>query len=234
MRLSCEVDQRLVDEAELAAAQRHLEALFEHAAVLQRLVHALFEEVVVAAALVLGAIEREVGVLEQRLGVAAVGRRDGDADAGADHDLMAVDDRSASAIDLTIRSATTAASRGSVERRRAARRTRRRRAAPRCRSRARAARSRSATATQHASPTPWPSVSLTALKWSRSRQRTATISSRLMRASSLAPSPRGRQRGWAGRSARRGGRGGWTRASFWRCSVMSSWVATQPPSAIGW
>ncbi|MNT64377.1 hypothetical protein D3C72_2022700 [compost metagenome] len=26
----------------------------------------------------------------------------------------------------------------------------------------------------------------------------------------------------------------WMRASAWRCSVISSWVETQPPSFIGW
>ena len=61
------------------------------AALLQGGVHARLEEMVGAAAFALGAVEREVGVLQQRLGVDAVARRDRDADAGADDDVVAVD-----------------------------------------------------------------------------------------------------------------------------------------------
>ena len=86
-----EVEQRLVHQAELAARQGDLEPLLEHAAMLQRVVHAALEEVVVAAALALGAIERGIGVLEQRFDVVAVARRERDADRGADVDLVALD-----------------------------------------------------------------------------------------------------------------------------------------------
>ena len=44
-----------------------------------------------AAAAVLGRIQRHVGLLEQFVGVDAVGRRHGDADRGADVDAVAVD-----------------------------------------------------------------------------------------------------------------------------------------------
>ena len=42
-----------------------------------------------AAPFALGAVERHVGVAQQLVGLGAVGGRDGDAEAGADHDLMA-------------------------------------------------------------------------------------------------------------------------------------------------
>ena len=84
-----EVHQRLIDQPELSARQRHLETLLEQAAVLEGLVHALFEEVVVAPTLALGAIERGIGILEQFSTILSVTRGHGDADAGADHHLMA-------------------------------------------------------------------------------------------------------------------------------------------------
>ena len=42
-------------------------------------------------ALGLGPVEGEIGILEQLVGIGAVARRDGDADAGADRDLMAAE-----------------------------------------------------------------------------------------------------------------------------------------------
>ncbi len=84
--------ERLVDQAQLAACERLAQALLEHAAMLQRVVHAPLEEVVGAAAFALGAIEREIGILHQRVGVVAVARaRCAMPTAGADHDLVAVD-----------------------------------------------------------------------------------------------------------------------------------------------
>ena len=63
----------------------------QRAARLQARVHAGLEEAEGAAAVGLGAIERHVGVLQELVGVGAVGRRQRDADAGADHDLVAVE-----------------------------------------------------------------------------------------------------------------------------------------------
>ena len=63
----------------------------EVAAGLRHHVHAVLEEAPGAPPVGLGAVERHVGVLEQEIGVAAVARRQRDADAGADHHLVAAD-----------------------------------------------------------------------------------------------------------------------------------------------
>ena len=63
----------------------------EVAAGLRHHVHAVLEEAPGAPSVGLGPVERHVGVLEQEIGVGAVARRQGDADAGADHHLVAAD-----------------------------------------------------------------------------------------------------------------------------------------------
>ena len=87
-----EVEQRLVIELELAALDREAQVGFELAALPAPAVEALLEESVGAAPGFLGAVEREVGVAQQVVGVAAVRGRDGDADAGRRRELVAVDD----------------------------------------------------------------------------------------------------------------------------------------------
>jgi len=54
-------------------------------------IHLAFEEAVRAAAVLLGAVEPEVGVAHQFFAGVAVAGRHGNADRGADHDLIAVD-----------------------------------------------------------------------------------------------------------------------------------------------
>ena len=79
-----EVDERLVVELELAVGQRLAQIDLQLAARLHVGVHVRLEEAVDAAPLGLGPVEGEIGVLEQLVGIGAVARRDGDADAGAD------------------------------------------------------------------------------------------------------------------------------------------------------
>ena len=89
--VALEVDERLVVELELAVGQRLAQVELQLAARLHVGVHVRLEEAVDAAPLALGAVQGEVGVLEQLVGIGAVAGRHGDADAGADRDLMAVD-----------------------------------------------------------------------------------------------------------------------------------------------
>ena len=78
------VDQRLVMDLELASAQRAAQIGFELAPLLRGALHLRLEEAIGAVALRLRLVEREVGVLEQFVGVGAVGGQQRDADAGAD------------------------------------------------------------------------------------------------------------------------------------------------------
>src|SRR5437764_10592587 len=86
-----EIEQRLIVKLELVALDRQTEIGLELAALLRAFVEALFEEGVGPAPRFLGAIQREVGVPQQRLAVASVLRGDGDADAGRWHELVTVD-----------------------------------------------------------------------------------------------------------------------------------------------
>jgi hypothetical protein len=54
-------------------------------------VHTLLKKLPGAAAVQLDAVERHIGVLRKQVGVVAIARRHGYADAGADHDLVSVD-----------------------------------------------------------------------------------------------------------------------------------------------
>ena len=84
------LDQRLIVELEFVGEQRLAQVELQPAALLHLRVHLRLEEMIGAAAVGLGAIERHVGVAQQLIGLVAVGRRHGNADAGADDDLMAV------------------------------------------------------------------------------------------------------------------------------------------------
>ena len=86
-----EVEQGLVEKLELAALEREAKIGFELPPLLRALVQAFLEEGIGAAARVLGAIERQVGIAQQGAAVLAVLRRDGDADAGRRHELIALD-----------------------------------------------------------------------------------------------------------------------------------------------
>ena len=89
--LACGVDDRLVVNRELAALDRLAEVVFEDLALGRLAVHRRLVEAMLAAARRLGRIEREVGVADQRVGAGAAGVADGDADRGADRDLVAFD-----------------------------------------------------------------------------------------------------------------------------------------------
>ena len=77
-----DVDQRLVVQLELAAHDRLAQIEFQRAPRLHARVHLGLEEPIGAAAVGLGAVQRQVGVLQQLVRLGAVVRRHGDADAG--------------------------------------------------------------------------------------------------------------------------------------------------------
>ena len=89
--LARQVDDRLVVQLEFACRQRLAQVLLHDAAGLHLQVHHGFEEAERAAAVALGAVEREVGVAQQFVGVRSVAGADRNADADADHGLLAVD-----------------------------------------------------------------------------------------------------------------------------------------------
>jgi len=66
---------------ERAARQRVAQIELEIAACLRLDIHVLLEEAPGAASVGLGAVERHVGILQERVGIDAVARRDSDADA---------------------------------------------------------------------------------------------------------------------------------------------------------
>ena len=86
-----EIDDGLVVQLELAGGQRLAQIVLHGAPHLHLRVHLRPEEAVGAAPVALGAVERQVGVADQLVGALPVRRADGDADAGADHHLRAVE-----------------------------------------------------------------------------------------------------------------------------------------------
>ena len=86
-----EVDDGLVMQLELAGRERFAQVLLHGAAHLHLRIHFGSEEAIGAAPVALGTVERQIGVADQLVGARAVGRAHGDADAGADHDLRAVE-----------------------------------------------------------------------------------------------------------------------------------------------
>ena len=91
-------------QIESPGGDRMAQVEFEPAPRLHSGVHRRFEEAVGAAPFRLGAIEREIGVLQQLIGFIAVGRCEGDADADADLYLMVTDhDRRAHDLDKAAR-----------------------------------------------------------------------------------------------------------------------------------
>ena len=83
------VDERLVVQLELAARDGVAQIGFQRVARLELGRHRFIEDGEAVAARRFRAVERKVGLLQQLLLVAAVIRRDRDADAGADLDAMA-------------------------------------------------------------------------------------------------------------------------------------------------
>ena len=86
-----ELELRLVVQHELAPLQSLAQLALEPAARLRLLVHGRLEQAKAVAALRLGAIKGEVGVLEQYVRVWPVLREQGDADAGGDMHLVAIE-----------------------------------------------------------------------------------------------------------------------------------------------
>ena len=86
-----ELDLRLVVELELAAVQRHPQLLGDPHALMNFTVEVVAVEAEAVAALVLGAVKRQIGLHHHRLGTGGFGREQGDADARGDADLVALD-----------------------------------------------------------------------------------------------------------------------------------------------
>ena len=84
-------DQRLIVKFELVSRKRRAQVVFQRNAGSQKGVHFRFKEPVHGLSVGLGAVERDIGVLQNLVGVHAVVRRDGDADANADRKVVPVD-----------------------------------------------------------------------------------------------------------------------------------------------
>ena len=91
MRAVGERDLRLEIDAEGSLRDGDLEVVLELLAVLQFAPQLVGEEGEGAAAVLLGRVEREVGMDEQILGIVGVDRIDGDAGAGARQDGRALE-----------------------------------------------------------------------------------------------------------------------------------------------
>ncbi len=89
-RVRADVEERLIVELELVALERRAQTGLEAQVPRGPLVHRLAEELIDASACDLGMVQCRVRLSEQRLGVQAVGRIHGDADARAHHELLAV------------------------------------------------------------------------------------------------------------------------------------------------
>ena len=89
--LAADACLRLIVQGQLVVLDRRSQSLLQHAPLAQPLVHVGFEEAEHAAALRLGAIERGVGVADQRGGVGAIDGKYRDADAQAGAHRIAVD-----------------------------------------------------------------------------------------------------------------------------------------------
>ena len=84
-----EIDQRLVVDLEVAVHQRLAQIPLQGEPCLGAGIHRRLEEAVGAAAVRLGAVHRQIRVLDQLVEVGAVLRRHGDADAGIGGEVMA-------------------------------------------------------------------------------------------------------------------------------------------------
>ena len=86
--LSREVDQRLVVHLEPAVGDRLAQIHLQRAARLHARVHLRFEEAIGSASGGLGAVHREIGILQQLIEIGAILRRQRNADAGVGRDLV--------------------------------------------------------------------------------------------------------------------------------------------------
>src|SRR6201999_325663 len=88
---SVETNQRLIVQFELAIRESFAQIEFEYAPRLDAAIHFRLEEMRAAAAFGLGAIKRNVGIAQKRVGAVAVAGRQSDADARADDEFVTVD-----------------------------------------------------------------------------------------------------------------------------------------------
>ncbi len=100
--VSLQIELGLVVELKLAVVQRCPQIALERVARLHLLVHRALEETRVPGSVGLCPRQRQVGILEQLIGIFAIAGADRDADVGTDHDLMVVDveGRAENAVDL--------------------------------------------------------------------------------------------------------------------------------------
>ena len=89
--VSLEIDDRLIVQFELSLGERRAQIELEIPPRRHPLMHGGFEKPVRAATAGLGAVERQIGVLEQLVGVGAVVGRNCNADTGIDHDLAVIE-----------------------------------------------------------------------------------------------------------------------------------------------
>jgi hypothetical protein len=89
---SLQVDDRLIIELKITPRDRLAQVEFQASAQFGLQSHLRLEETVDAASVLLGAIHREVGLLQQRRRVAVSAVEDRNADAGAYIDLVASDE----------------------------------------------------------------------------------------------------------------------------------------------
>ena len=79
--LAIDLRQRLVVKTELVALQGAGEFVLERAPLTQPVIHFDFEETRLAATVALGTVKGGIGIVEERRGVATVGRKDRNSDA---------------------------------------------------------------------------------------------------------------------------------------------------------
>ncbi len=89
--LAALVDDRLIQQSQAVVLDRLAQVGFQQLAVGQVGIHRRVVDAGAVAAFVLGAVERHVGIAHDVGGAAAVAVDDGDADRGADHDVLAAD-----------------------------------------------------------------------------------------------------------------------------------------------
>jgi hypothetical protein len=86
-----DVANRLIVDLEFVALQRHPQVEFQQPPGLGAGIHPGFEEAVGAAAVRLGSIERQIGILQELIGILSVLGRQRNADADPDNELVAAD-----------------------------------------------------------------------------------------------------------------------------------------------
>src|SRR4029450_2010356 len=80
------IDDRLVMQLELIARDRSAHVILELAALARCRLHGGLEQAVAIASERLGPVEGEIGILEQRIRIASILRRERDADTGLDRE----------------------------------------------------------------------------------------------------------------------------------------------------